>query len=37
MLRKIAEKDESKKEKDNDIDKDIKEVEIKKVADTDIN
>ena len=38
MLHKLAEKDESKKEKDNDIDNDTKEVEAKEnreVADTD--
>ena len=35
MLRKIAEKDESKKEKDNGIDNDTKEVDINDIAETD--
>ena len=34
MLRNLADKDESKKEKDDDIDDDTKEVEINKVAET---
>ena len=35
MLHKLAEKDESKKEKDDNIDEETKEVEINKVAETD--
>ena len=35
MLQKLAEKDEYKKEKDDDIDDETKEVEINKVAETD--
>ena len=37
MLRKLAEKYESKKEKYDDIDDDTKEVEINKVAETNLS
>ena len=37
MLRKLAERENSKKEKDNDIDNETKEVEINEVAETDNN
>ena len=35
MLRKLSEKDKSKKEKDNNIENETKEVEINEVAETD--
>ena len=35
MLRKLAEKDESNKQKDNDIDDETKELDINEVAETD--